>query len=74
GEQPVTNNEIYAYTTTGEDTFGYVPRYAEYKYMPSRVAGDFRTTLDYWHLGRKFDTQPTLSTSFVECDPTKRIS
>jgi hypothetical protein len=73
GEQPVTNNEIYAYTGTADETFGYVPRYAEYKYMPSRVAGDFRTTLDYWHLGRKFDTQPSLSTSFVECNPTKRI-
>lgn len=73
GEQPVTNNEIYAYTNDAEGTFGYVPRYAEYKYMPSRVAGDFRTTLDYWHLGRKFAEQPTLGTTFVECDPTKRI-
>lgn len=73
GEQAVQNQEIFAYTSNGQDTFGYVPRYAEYKYMPSRVAGDFRTTLDYWHLGRKFDTQPTLGTDFVQCDPTKRI-
>jgi hypothetical protein len=73
GEQPVTNNEIYAYTASAEDTFGYVPRYAEYKYMPSRVAGDFRTTLDYWHLGRKFATQPSLNSAFVNCDATKRI-
>ena len=73
GEQPVTNNEIYAYTATGEDTFGYVPRYSEYKFMPSRVAGDFRNTLDYWHLGRIFTTQPSLSASFVECNPTKRV-
>ena len=73
GEQPVTNNELYAYTPTAEDTFGYVPRYAEYKYMPSRVAGDFRTTLDYWHLGRKFAAQPSLNGAFVNCDATKRI-
>jgi hypothetical protein len=73
GEQPVTNNEIYAYTASSNDTFGYVPRYAEYKYMPSRVAGDFRTTLDYWHLGRKFATQPSLNSAFVNCDATKRI-
>jgi hypothetical protein len=73
GEQPVTNNEIYAYTASANDTFGYVPRYAEYKYMPSRVAGDFRTTLDYWHLGRKFATQPALNAAFVNCDATKRI-
>jgi hypothetical protein len=75
GEQEVQNNELYAYTPTSEQTFGYVPRYAEYKYMPSRVAGDFRTTLDYWHLGRIFGSQPALNKAFVECDPesTTRI-
>ncbi len=75
GEQEVKLKELYAYTSQNEDTFGYVPRYAEYKYMPSRVAGDFRTSLDYWHLGRIFDNAPTLSQEFVECAPseTERI-
>jgi hypothetical protein len=75
GEQPVTNNELYAYTSNQNDTFGYVPRYAEYKFMPSRVAGEFRTTLDYWHLGRIFATQPNLNQTFIECKPedTTRI-
>lgn len=75
GEQEVQNQELYAYTGTGTNTFGYVPRYSEYKYMPSRVAGDFRTTLDYWHLGRIFNSQPSLNQTFVECAPanTKRI-
>jgi len=75
GEQEVTINELYAYTPNAEDTFGYVPRYAEYKYMPSRVAGDFRTTLDYWHLGRIFATEPALNQEFIECTPeaTSRI-
>lgn len=73
GEQPVTKNELYAYTSNSNETFGYVPRYAEYKYMPSRVAGDFRNTLDYWHLGRIFDTEPNLNQTFVECNPTKRV-
>jgi len=73
GEQEVTKNELFAYTETANDTFGYVPRYAEYKFMPSRVAGDFRTTLDYWHLGRIFDTEPNLNETFVECNPTKRV-
>jgi hypothetical protein len=71
GEQEVKNNELYAYTTTSEQTFGYVPRYAEYKYMPSRVAGDFRTTLDYWHLGRIFQNQPALNKTFIECTPNQ---
>lgn len=69
GEQPVLNNEIFAYTSTGNETFGYVPRYAEYKFNPSRVAGDFRTTLDYWHLGRIFGSQPALNQTFIECTP-----
>lgn len=75
GEQEVQNQELYAYTGTGTNTFGYVPRYSEYKYMPSRVAGEFRTSLDYWHLGRIFNTQPALNQTFVECAPsnTKRI-
>jgi hypothetical protein len=75
GEQEVKVQELYAYTGNKEDTFGYVPRYAEYKYMPSRVAGDFRTSLDYWHLGRIFFSEPTLSQEFIECSPaqTERI-
>ena len=75
GEQEVTKNELYAYTANANDTFGYVPRYAEYKYMPSRVAGDFRNTLDYWHLGRIFAAEPELNQDFIECTPeaTSRI-
>jgi hypothetical protein len=75
GEQEVQKQELYAYTSNAQETFGYVPRYAEYKYLPSRVAGEFRTSLDYWHLGRKFATEPSLNQTFVECDPaaTKRI-
>jgi len=67
GEQAVEQDEIYAYQTTNP-IFGYVPRYAEYKFIPPRVAGDFRTTLDYWHLGRIFGSAPTLSQEFIEID------
>jgi hypothetical protein len=69
GEQAVQQQEIYAYTSIGQETFGYIPRYAEYKYMPSRVAGDFRTTLNYWHLGRIFGANPLLNQDFIEVDP-----
>jgi len=43
--------------------------------MPSRVAGDFRTSLDYWHLGRIFENKPELNQDFIECTPeaTSRI-
>jgi hypothetical protein len=70
GEQPVQNQELMAYSgVMNEETFGYVPRYAEYKFNPSRVAGEFKTTLDYWHLGRKFSNLPALNQTFIECTP-----
>lgn len=71
GEQEIKNQEIYYnFNVTGvqpknTDTFGYTPRYAEYKYIPSSVHGDFRTTLNYWHLGRVFNGPPSLSGAFV---------
>lgn len=73
GEQECKTGELYAYTTADSDTFGYLPRYSEYKYMPSRVAGDFQTSLDFWHMGRIFATPPALNQAFVESDPTSRI-
>jgi hypothetical protein len=69
GEQEVLTREIFAYTNDSNDLFGYIPRYAEYKFLNSRVAGDFRTTLDYWHLGRIFPSAPSLNKSFIECTP-----
>lgn len=69
GEQEIRNIEIFAESTTPNDVFGYTPRYAEYKYMANRVAGDFRSSLNYWHLGRVFASQPNLNQEFIECDP-----
>lgn len=73
GEQPIEMQELYAYTADKATTFGYTPRYSEYKYIPSRVSGEFRTTLDFWHMGRIFDEQPALNGEFIECRPTHRI-
>jgi len=69
------NKEIFAFQGTGpgNGTFGYVPRYAEYKYEPNRVAGDFRNTLSFWHLGRIFATPPALNADFVQADPRTDI-
>lgn len=69
GEQEVLNKELYAFTNTGDGTFGYVPRYAEYKFENNRVAGAFRNTLSFWHLGRIFGSQPALNDSFITSDP-----
>lgn len=66
GEQPIYNGELFSQGTSDDTgTFGYQSRYAEYKYCPSRVSGDFRSDLDFWHLGRKFATKPVLNKDFV---------
>lgn len=72
GEQEVYNGELY-WEGNEQDgqTFGYQSRYAEYKTAQSRVAGSFKSTLNFWHAGRIFNGRPTLDTSFVHCDPTQ---
>lgn len=73
GEQEILNRELFSYTAAGGDVFGYTPRYSEYKYRNSRVAGQFRTTLDFWHEGRIFASAPALNQAFIECIPDTRI-
>jgi len=73
GEQPILNQELYQDATDGlnDDVFGYTPRYAEYKYLPSTVHGEFRDTLDFWHMGRIFASRPNLNATFVECNESE---
>ena len=77
GEQAVLNQEIYCQGTAGgtadAGVFGYQERYAEYRYKPSLITGQFRSTystpLDYWHLGQKFTSLPTLGATFIQENP-----
>lgn len=73
GEQEIKNAEIFAFTPNNDQTFGYIPRYSEYKYENNRVAGDFRQSLNFWHLGRIFASLPTLSDQFINCSPRTSI-
>lgn len=64
GEQPILGKELHP---DGEDNvFGYTERYAEYKYMPSEIHGDFRYSLSYWHDARMFADCPNLNSNFLE--------
>lgn len=70
GEQPILKREIYAFQgNQGSETFGYTPRYAEYKYIPSRSTAEMRTTLSFWTLTRIFSNAPLLNQQFIECTP-----
>ena len=75
GEQEVKNREIYYSTedSLNDETFGYMQRYAEAKYENDRYAGDMRTTLNIWHMGRIFEARPVLNQAFIECHPTPSI-
>lgn len=76
GEQEVRNKEIYAQgTDDDEGIFGYQDRGAEYRHIPSSVAGLFRPggSLEFWTLVRKFANLPQLNADFVTADPSKRI-
>jgi len=79
GEQPILNKEIYGWLPAGTDegdadgTFGYTPRYAEYKFIDNRVAGSFKSSLSYWHMGRIFEEKPSLNSDFISSSPTTRI-
>lgn len=68
GEQAIKNCELYFSTDKPEGTFGYQSRYADYKYIPDKVHGEFKTTLAYWHMGRKFDQLPVLNKEFQDID------
>lgn len=74
-EQEIKNQELYVSddSTYNEGTFGYTPRYAEYKYHESEAHGDFRGNMSFWHLNRIFSEKPNLNTTFVECNPSNRV-
>lgn len=74
GDQQVYNKELYYDHTSPEDVFGYQARYDEYRSLPSGIAGEFRSTLDHWHYGRIFASDPALNSTFVEATPTKRVN
>lgn len=82
GEQAVLNKEIYcqgqAAGDDDDDVFGYQERYAEYRYFPSQIKGQFRsnfaTTLDSWHLAQDFANLPVLGDEFIkESPPIDRV-
>lgn len=74
GEQAVLNKEIYLDGSANDElVFGYQERYAEMRYKPSLITGDFRsndgTSLDPWHLSIEFGSLPTLDDTFIEENP-----
>ena len=76
-EQAILNAEICATGTSShnQDIFGYQGRYDEMRTKNSQIVSGMRTTFDYWHLGRQFNTgsPPVLNEDFIKCVPRKDI-
>ncbi len=68
----VLNKEIYATGLANDDeaVFGYQEAWADYRYIPSKVSGLFRSqqsaSLDVWHLAQDFASLPSLNKTFIE--------
>lgn len=73
GQQEVFNKELNASADNPDGVFGYQDRYNEYRYHESSVAGEFRDTLNYWHMARDISGDFALNGDFVRCTPTDRI-
>jgi len=72
GQQEVLNKEIYAAHASPDGVFGYQDRYDEYRRTESTIAGEFKSTLDFWHFARIFSSSPALNATFVSSVPTDR--
>lgn len=72
GEQATMKDEIYFQSSDNDDVFGYNEAWYEYRFKPSRVAGEMRsmatTPLDMWHFGDYYDSAPSLSASWLRED------
>lgn len=73
GWQEIKNREIYHNHTTPDGTFGYSPRFDEYRSIPNSVHGDFTDFYKDWTLVDEFGASPALNSTFVTCTPSKRI-
>lgn len=75
GETPVYRREIYATSNAASNAtvFGYQEAWADYRYKPDRISGEFRSTydksLDVWHLGDEYSSAPTLSAGWIRETP-----
>lgn len=72
GEQAVLVREIYADASSGNDenVFGYQERYGEYRYLPNRLGGLFKSrysqSLDPWHLAEDYTAEPSLGDTWIQ--------
>lgn len=71
GEQAILNKELYLQGNEQDDqAFGYQEAWADYRYKPNRVSGEFRSNnpnggLDSWHYADYYSERPILSSQWL---------
>ena len=71
GMQPILNKEVKYNHATPDGVFSYEPIYNEYRHAYNRYFGEMTDTLNYWHFGRNFASDPALNSSFLTCTPNQ---
>lgn len=67
GEMPIPTKWLYA--EGGDDTFGFMPPWEDYRWIPNRVSAEMRSSYpqsqDVWHYADEYEDAPVLSEEFV---------
>lgn len=72
GEREIINKEIVQDHIAPYGTFGYVPKFAEYRLPFNKITGEFTTNLDVWHLAMNLPTNVVLNDQFFDVrNPTR---
>lgn len=67
GMQEIMQQELFATADNKDIIFGYTEKYQEYRYMPPKVTGEFRTSnYDFWNMARFFENPPALTGEFID--------
>lgn len=70
GEQPIYTKQLFVDGSVAEDeTFGYTPRYADYKSDTGSIHGRLKSNLNYWTMARRFGNKPVLNEEFIYSRP-----
>nr|QJB19243.1 MAG: major capsid protein [Microvirus sp.] len=72
GEREIINKELVQDHVDPYGTFGYIPKFAEYRLPFNKVTGEFQDTLTTWHLAMILPTNVVLDNQFISVEnPTR---
>lgn len=73
GEREVINKELVQNHVDPYGTFGYVPKFAEYRLTHNKITGEFGSNLQNWHLARNYANNVVLDSEFPAVLSPQRV-